>query len=675
MKPLAAIFLIVLFFCAKATAQNGCSALGQTPKSAFPVCGSSVFKQTSVPICINSSLTIPGCSDGSAYGDKNPFWYKFTCYQSGTLSFLIEPNNPGDDYDWELYDVTGHDPGDVYTNTKLIVTGNWAGTYGNTGASSDGVAFTQCSSNPLDNKPTFARSPKIIAGHHYILLVSHFTDSQDGYSLSFKGGSAVITDTLTPGLTSAVPACDATTLSIGLNKSLNCNSMAVNGSDFTLSPAVAKIVRASSTDCSDGFDMDSLTLTFDKPLPPGDYTITIKNGSDHNTLLDQCGNAVPTGEHLAFKVQEIPPTPMDSIPQPGCAPQTVEVVFDGPMRCNSVAKNGSDFEITGPSPVSILSAAAADCNNGLSSVVTLTLQEPIVHGGNYTLKLKQGSDGNTIISQCAVATPAGGELHFSLKDTVNAVFSKNIQYQCNQVALSFQHPGGNGINYWDWTNGSGQSSSTAGFAYEDSTFKDQHVQLMVSNGLCADTAAEVIALNQNYFIRAGFEEPNFVCPNDEVTFVDKSEGEVTAYLWDFGNGQNSFLKTPTKQHYPEVITTRNFTVKQIVTNVIGCRDTAVQLLKVINNCFIDVPTAFTPNGDGMNDYLYPLNAYKAKDLDFRIYNRFGELIYRTSDWTRKWDGTFHGKPQPMGSYVWMLTFINTDTNERVFKKGATLLIR
>ena len=66
----------------------------------------------------------------------NPFWYSFTCYTSGTLGFLITPKNLGDDYDWQLFDITGHNPSEVYTNPALIVTGNWSGTSGVTGAKS-----------------------------------------------------------------------------------------------------------------------------------------------------------------------------------------------------------------------------------------------------------------------------------------------------------------------------------------------------------------------------------------------------------------------------------------------------------------------------------------------------------------------------------------------------------
>jgi len=98
------------------------------------------------------------------------------------------------------------------------------------------------------------------------------------------------------------------------------------------------------------------------------------------------------------------------------------------------------------------------------------------------------------------------------------------------------------------------------------------------------------------------------------------------------------------------------------------------VLKVINNCFIAVPTAFTPNGDGSNDYLYPLNAYKATNLSFRVYNRNGQLVFETKDWTRKWNGTIKGNPQPVGAYVWMLDYTDA-AGKKVSLKGTTALIR
>ena len=69
------------------------------------------------------------------------------------------------------------------------------------------------------------------------------------------------------------------------------------------------------------------------------------------------------------------------------------------------------------------------------------------------------------------------------------------------------------------------------------------------------------------------------------------------------------------------------------------KDTVVHIVKSVNNCYIAVAQRFfTPNGDGHNDYLYPLNAWKATDLLFRVFNRNGELVFETRDWTNKWDG-------------------------------------
>src|SRR5438105_1424687 len=78
-----------------------CTTLGQTPGTAFPVCGSSTFTQRSVPLCTNGNIP-SNCTSGSGdLTDVNPYWYKFTCYTSGTLGLTITPKDLSDDYDWQ----------------------------------------------------------------------------------------------------------------------------------------------------------------------------------------------------------------------------------------------------------------------------------------------------------------------------------------------------------------------------------------------------------------------------------------------------------------------------------------------------------------------------------------------------------------------------------------------
>ncbi len=161
------VFLIVHFSLA---AQVVCTAPGQNPSTAFPVCGTSTFIQSSVPICGGRPMPYRGCGANSGLTDINPYWYKFTCFQAGTLGFLITPNTLNEDYDWELYDITGRNPDDVYIDGNLVVSNNWSGETGLTGASSAGTQSFVCGGS---GKPLFSKMPPLILQHNYLLLISH----------------------------------------------------------------------------------------------------------------------------------------------------------------------------------------------------------------------------------------------------------------------------------------------------------------------------------------------------------------------------------------------------------------------------------------------------------------------------------------------------------------------
>ncbi len=175
-------------------------------------------------------------------------------------------------------------------------------------------------------------------------------------------------------------------------------------------------------------------------------------------------------------------------------------------------------------------------------------------------------------------------------------------------------------------------------------------------------------------LKAMITGPAIACPRDIIILKDTSTGSVIGWYWDFGNGQTSSLQNPPQQNFPALGKETPYTIKLIVTDTAACTDTAYSVIKSVNNCYIDVPGAFTPNGDGLNDYLYPLNAYKATNLLFRVFNRNGQLIFETKDWTKKWDGNYNGSPQAPGTYVWILNYTDAD-NKRVFLKGTTVLIR
>ena len=668
------ILFLLSCLAVKMSMAQTCTTLGQNPETAFPVCGTSSFGQSTVPACGGRTISAPGCND-VPLSDINPFWYKFTCFASGTLGFLITPNNINDDYDWQLFDVTGKSPSAVYTDNSCFVACNWSGETGLTGASSAGNSLIVCATTTGGPyRPLFSAMPTLTVGRNYLLLISHFTaSSQSGYSLSFGGGSASITDPLQPHMLSARAPCDGSTTIIKLNKRMKCNTLSADGSEFTVTPPLANVISATGFGCSAGFDMDSVILTLNNPLPPGNYTITIKNGADANTIADNCDRFIPVGENIPLTILPVFPTPMDSISKIGCAPDELQLVFGKNIKCSSIAPDGTDFIITGTTPVTVLSATGV-CSNDLSPVIKVKLSAPILTKGTYQITLVTGSDGNTILDECNQETPAGSTLSFYTKDTVNADFAYNILLGCQRDTIAYFHDGRNEVNYWKWNFDNLRGSNLQNPQILYATFGLKHTQLIVSNGVCRDTSAVIPILLDNY-LNAGFEATSFVCPGETAMFRDTSSKNIVSWNWSFGNGNTSNSQYPPVQYYVTPLATTYVTAQLIIVNNLGCEDTATQKILLPRNCYIAVPNAFTPNNDGLNDYLYPLNAYKANDLIFRVYNRFGQLLFETRDWTQKWDGTFKGQGADPGTYVWILQYTNRDTGKRVEQKGTAILIR
>jgi gliding motility-associated-like protein len=651
-------------------AQN-CTNPGQTPATAFPVCGTSVFHQTSVPICSSHDLLVPGCSSQTGgYQDKNPFWYKFTCFAAGTLGFLITPTDMGDDYDWQLYDITGRNPDDVFSDSSLIVTGNWAGTYGVTGASDAGVAFIQCGSDPTENRNKFAKMPTLIEGHTYLLLISHFTDTQSGYDLAFQGGTAVITDPLPPAMKSAAALCDAQVIRVQLNKKMLCSSLAADGSDFVILPNNHPVQGAASLLCTNGFDTDSVEVRLTSPLDPGNYEIAIRTGSDANTMLDNCGNAIPEGQRLSFTVIPALPTKLDSIVPVGCAPDEVTLVFKKPVYCNTVAPDGTDFVITGLYAVNI-NAAVGECSGGLSQTITLKLDKPMVDKGNFKVTLRRNAQGGTPLDECGIPIPEGS-VDFSVADTVSAAFDHVITYGCTTDRVQFNHAGNRDVNSWQWTLDDGKTSTVQAPQADYTEFDTKMIQLAVSNGICTDTVQAPVVLEN--FLSVDFTTTGEECPNEPVQFQGNAVGQGLQHAWNFDDGGTSSEAQPVHS-FAAPTRTRALQVKYSVTDRWGCTKTAIKPITIYSSCTVFVPNAFTPGGDGRNDVFKPLNAFKVEQYEFVVYNRWGQEIFKTRDPKQGWDGTVGGVVQNTGTYIWTLRYTQINGGRQIEQKGSLVLIR
>ncbi|HWK07083.1 MAG TPA: gliding motility-associated C-terminal domain-containing protein [Puia sp.] len=89
---------------------------------------------------------------------------------------------------------------------------------------------------------------------------------------------------------------------------------------------------------------------------------------------------------------------------------------------------------------------------------------------------------------------------------------------------------------------------------------------------------------------------------------------------------------------------------------------------------IYLPNAFTPNGNGVNDLFRIVHSPYLTQIKLRVYNRYGELLFTSSDQRPGWDGAFHGTAQPPGTYVWTVDYTDLEKQGKT-AHGAVLLIR
>lgn len=111
-----------------------------------------------------------------------------------------------------------------------------------------------------------------------------------------------------------------------------------------------------------------------------------------------------------------------------------------------------------------------------------------------------------------------------------------------------------------------------------------------------------------------------------------------------------------------------------ITSRAGCVTVDTQFVRVFKEINFYVPSAFTPNRDGLNDYLFPVPTGIVEFRYFRVFNRWGILLYEMRSGEQGWDGTYKGIPQDMQNVVWMAEGVGAD-GRVCRKKGTTILLR
>ena len=117
-----------------------------------------------------------------------------------------------------------------------------------------------------------------------------------------------------------------------------------------------------------------------------------------------------------------------------------------------------------------------------------------------------------------------------------------------------------------------------------------------------------------------------------------------------------------------------------IYRVVAVRNLNDQIISTSNAISVEkpyalyAPNAFSPDSDGINDF-FKISGQGILDFQIEIYNRWGQMVYKSDDLSKGWNGTFKGKNLPTGSYVYKIKTIKNGNGEELVKTGTVALVR
>jgi gliding motility-associated-like protein len=177
---------------------------------------------------------------------------------------------------------------------------------------------------------------------------------------------------------------------------------------------------------------------------------------------------------------------------------------------------------------------------------------------------------------------------------------------------------------------------------------------------------------------AGFSmNPEISYTSPVINFNDESVG-ANDWSWDFGDPNSGIFNYSNNTDPYHIFQEKGaYTVQQIVRNEYGCIDTAWATALLDNAPSFYMPDAFTPNGDGLNDFYIPRGTKQDKETyHFIVYDRWGRIVFETRDYSDYWDGTHYKTGEDLNPGVFNYILEITDKFEvEHFYKGSITLIR
>jgi gliding motility-associated-like protein len=191
----------------------------------------------------------------------------------------------------------------------------------------------------------------------------------------------------------------------------------------------------------------------------------------------------------------------------------------------------------------------------------------------------------------------------------------------------------------------------------------------ITDGVCTlsvDFAIVNLGVPEACF-QASYDQHSIAVP---VTFINCSEN-ASSYTWDFGDGNTSTDENPLHSYADFGL----YEVTLFAFDKYDCFDSLVSTVKLIDEAACWLPSAFTPNKNGINETFGPVcYSIQPEDFSFVIYDRWGSKIFESRDINLQWDGTINGKDAPPAVYMWRFYYRN-ELSKLMEKRGFVVVTK
>ena len=261
-------------------------------------------------------------------------------------------------------------------------------------------------------------------------------------------------------------------------------------------------------------------------------------------------------------------------------------------------------------------------------------------------------------------------------------FTADINSGCTPLTVNFTNTT-EGTTSCVWTLSDGTTISGCGTVqavFEEGGCYDVTLTTEFSSGCFSSLTQENMICAEAPPIASFLPIPQQVTSwSTEVSFMNTSVGGES-YTWYFQDGSAPSNEVEPTHQFP-LGEAGSYWITLVAESPLGCLDTAVNYVEVLEELIYYVPNSFTPDGDIVNQAFKPVftSGFDPYNYNLKIFNRWGELIFESNDPNYGWDGSYSNGDTiytcQQGTYIWKIEFKSRDNDEKQFITGHVNLLR